>query len=172
MIKMVRIMKIFKLIINLLLVVILLTGIGCITMLVIGIQPYVVVSGSMEPEIPTGSLCFVDKRVTFNQVSTGMIIAFYDNSGTMITHRVSRMNKNGVITKGDANKVEDPGYVTASNYVGRNVHHIEKVGTFIEKVRSGSGKIIVIVSVIIILVLGVVVNSSGKSQVDDKVLKY
>ena len=27
-----------------------------------GIRPVVIVSGSMEPEIPTGSLCFVDTR--------------------------------------------------------------------------------------------------------------
>ncbi len=165
-------MKILKIIVNLLLVLILVTGIGCVAMMVIGIQPYVVVSGSMEPAIPTGSLCFIDKRVDFSQVSSGMVIAFSSTDGTMITHRVVRNTNGGWATKGDANKVEDPGVVTASNYVGRNINHIPKLGFMLESVRDGNGKYVVIIALIVILGLGVLVNSSGQEEKGPKIMKY
>jgi len=165
-------MKLLKVIVNLLLLLILVTGVGCVIMMIVGIQPYVVVSGSMEPEIPTGSLCFIDKRVTYNQVSSGMIIAFSSSDGTMITHRVTRSTKGGWATKGDANKVEDPQVVTQSNYVGRNIKHIPKIGAIIDSARSGSGKFIVIILLVIILGLGVVVNSPSGEKKGSQVMKY
>ena len=54
-----------------------------------GCQIYTVVSGSMEPAIPTGSIVYV-KETEASEVKKDDVIAFYggDNSGAIITHRV------------------------------------------------------------------------------------
>lgn len=55
-----------------------------------GIQPYVVYSGSMEPEIPTGAVVFT-KEGEFSP-KKGDIITFH-NGDTVVTHRVVKKEK-------------------------------------------------------------------------------
>ena len=90
-----------------------------------GYQLYTVVSGSMEPAIPVGSLVYI-KYVEPGDIETGDIIAFYgsDAQGSIITHRVvSNSNAMGeFITKGDANAENDMNPVTYEQYVGKMVH--------------------------------------------------
>ena len=52
----------------------------------LGYQIYEVVSGSMEPEIPVGSVIYV-KAAAPEEIGEGEIIAFMRNS-SVITHRV------------------------------------------------------------------------------------
>ena len=54
-----------------------------------GYEIYTVISGSMEPAVPTGSLVYI-KYVEPGDIETGDIIAFYgsDAQGSIITHRV------------------------------------------------------------------------------------
>ena len=68
-----------------------------------GIRPYVVYSGSMEPEISTGAVVFT-KEGEFSP-KKGDIITFH-NGDTVVTHRVVKKEKDIFITKGDANKTE------------------------------------------------------------------
>ena len=88
---------------------------------------YTVVSGSMEPAVPTGSLVYI-KYVEPGDIETGDIIAFYgsDAQGSIITHRVvSNSNAMGeFITKGDANAENDMSPVTYEQYVGKMVRSI------------------------------------------------
>ena len=83
-----------------------------------GIRPYVVYSGSMEPEIPTGAVVFT-KEGEFSP-KKGDIITFH-NGDTVVTHRVVKKEKDIFITKGDANKTEDPVPAEASQIIGRVV---------------------------------------------------
>ena len=66
-----------------------------------GIRPYVVYSGSMEPEIPTGAVVFT-KEGEFSP-KKGDIITFH-NGDTVVTHRVVKKEKDIFITKGDATR--------------------------------------------------------------------
>ena len=75
-----------------------------------GIRPYVVYSGSMEPEIQTGAV------VTFR------------NRDTVITHRVVKKQNGTWITKGDANKTADPVPVEESQIIGRVVFCLPYLG--------------------------------------------
>lgn len=52
------------------------------------IEPRIVLSGSMEPKIHTGSICFINKKVPYDKIKTGDIIAFKAGKNTMVTHRV------------------------------------------------------------------------------------
>ena len=75
-----------------------------------GLQIFEVVSGSMEPAIPTGSIVYVEETEP-SQAEEGDVIAFYSatGSGAVITHRVvqNRVVSGELITKGDANEKED-----------------------------------------------------------------
>ena len=52
-----------------------------------GLAPYAVLSGSMEPEYPTGSLIYV-RDVDPADVAVGDAITFELESGTLVTHEV------------------------------------------------------------------------------------
>ena len=129
-----------------------------------GYQLYTVVSGSMEPAVPTGSLVYI-KYVKPGDIETGDIIAFYgsDAQGSIITHRVvSNSNAMGeFITKGDANAENDMSPVTYEQYVGKMVRSIPKVGGIVQTITVGSGKTVlkcVIGLAIVLQVLAAVLN--------------
>ena len=69
----------------------------------LGYNAYSVVSGSMGPALPVGSVVYVESAGV-SQIRAGDIIAF-DDEGTVVTHRVieSRPQEGAFITKGDAN---------------------------------------------------------------------
>lgn len=52
-----------------------------------GVQVYSVISGSMEPEYPVGSLIYV-KEVKPSEVQVGDVITFVLSNKTPATHRV------------------------------------------------------------------------------------
>ena len=52
--------KIYNIVRTTFLVISLAVILGTVTMLGLNIHPYIIVSGSMEPAIMTGSLCFVN----------------------------------------------------------------------------------------------------------------
>lgn len=79
-----------------------------------GISPLVFRSGSMAPEITTGSLALA-RTISASEVQVGDVIAVKNDSGTSITHRVVSVtefnddNRAVAVTlKGDANPVDDP----------------------------------------------------------------
>ena len=86
-----------------------------------GFQMYTVISGSMEPAIPTGSLVYVRYEEPDTIVKDD-VIAFYSNNadGSIITHRVvSNSPAMGqFITKGDANEDYDKYKITPDMFVG------------------------------------------------------
>ena len=139
----------------------------CVPLIVpktMGYQLYTVVSGSMEPAVPTGSLVYI-KYVEPGDIETGDIIAFYgsDAQGSIITHRVvSNSNAMGeFITKGDANAENDMNPVTYEQYVGKMVRSIPKVGGIVQTITVGSGKTVlkcVIGLAIVLQVLAAVLN--------------
>ena len=53
----------------------------------VGLVPYAVLSGSMEPELPVGSLVYV-RAVDPSEVAVGDTITFELESGTLVTHEV------------------------------------------------------------------------------------
>ena len=59
----------------------------------IGLQPYVVTSGSMEPKYPVGSLIYVE-NVEVEEISVGEAITFYlQGSKTVATHQVYEIDR-------------------------------------------------------------------------------
>ena len=64
-----------------------------------------ITSSSMWPALKQGDLVLI-KNVKQNQLKIGDIIVYKNEQGFTI-HRIVRLNKENLITKGDANNVED-----------------------------------------------------------------
>ena len=69
-----------------------------------GLTPYAVLSGSMEPEYPVGSLIYV-KDADPSSVEVGQAITFRQGSGTLVTHQVYEIDSEQQLfyTQGIAN---------------------------------------------------------------------
>lgn len=124
---------------------------------VFGYQMYHVLSGSMEPEIPVGSLIYVREGVQ-EEVQEDEIIAFYgsEEDTGIITHRVVQNNVvSGTFrTKGDANEQEDPIPVPYGNYIGTVTFHVPRLGMLLVAMTSTYGKI----AAVCMILFGVVLN--------------
>lgn len=100
------------------------------------IEPRIVLSGSMEPKIHTGSICFINKKVPYDKIKTGDIIAFKAGKNTMVTHRVISVTNAGFETKGDANKVSDGISTNKTNYRGKTILSIPYANPFVIVYRT------------------------------------
>ena len=111
-----------------------------------------VVSGSMEPEIPTGSLIWV-KACEPSEVAEGDVISFYSRdvsiAGQINTHRVIAIEFDGAEyqfeTKGDANLNADSFAVYGSDVIGKVVHVSSVLGKLAALVGSRVGLLIIVV---------------------------
>ena len=117
---------------------------GLIIPKLMGYDAYVVVSGSMEPAIPVGSIVYSHKTDPA-QLNEGDVIVFTDpaRGTTPITHRVVSNDRDRciIITKGDANAREDADPVTYDNVMGKVGLHIPHLGFVASVFTSTLGKI-------------------------------
>lgn len=137
--------KILPALCNLVGTLILLAVIGsCLPMILpqfLGYQIYNIVSGSMAPEIPVGSVVYVESAQP-ETVVEGDVIAFFSGN-TVITHRVvaNRTLEGVFTTKGDANEGEDLEAVPYQALIGRVVWHAPLLGGLMEIYTSTVGKV-------------------------------
>lgn len=90
-----------------------------------GLMPYGIVSGSMEPTIPVGSLAFVDIGDRSPEVRD--VVAFRAGD-QVVTHRVIDVSLDGYVTKGDANETRDPNVLQGSQVLGVYRTHVPVLG--------------------------------------------
>lgn len=109
-----------------------------------GYEVYNVVSGSMEPAIPVGSVIYVE-TLPPEDVAEGDVIAFH-GSDSIIAHRVvkNRVGEGEFITKGDANAENDMNPVGYQELIGRVCLHYPVAGALLEVGTSNIGKIYMI----------------------------
>ena len=136
-----------------------------------GYEPFEIVTGSMEPEIPVGSAVYAKTGEDLTQISEGDIIAFYEG-GTVTVHRVvtNRTTLGEFVTKGDANNAEDLQPVLYDNVIGPAVAHYPYLGRAMAIFSSTAGKVylalIVACGVMLILLAGRVRSSRAKRAHD------
>lgn len=119
----------------------------------LGMKSFAVLSGSMEPKIPVGSIVFVDE-VESATLQTGDVITYNLSGSTMVTHRVVEVDveNQSIITKGDANEVEDGAPVSFSQVVGKMKMHVPYLGYISIYIRTPLG-IAAACGVLIVVVL-------------------
>jgi signal peptidase I len=121
---------------------------ACLTLVIpklAGYDSYVVVSGSMEPSIPVGSIVYSEETDPA-LLRAGDVIVFVDptRGTTPITHRVVSNNpfKESIITKGDANTNQDINPVTYENVIGIVRAHVPRIGFTAAMFTSRLGKLV------------------------------
>lgn len=133
-----------------------------------GFRPYMVLSGSMEPNLQVGDIV-VSKNVSQNQVEIGDIITFEDENGATITHRVVDIiikdGKKLYQTKGDNNSAKDVGLVSIENVKGEYTFKISGAGRIVTQIITPRGLILII----LIMTIGYI-NTSKKS--DRKIARH
>lgn len=125
----------------------------------VGLQVFVVLSGSMEPTYHTGSLIYV-KKVDPYTIQEGQPITFMMSETTVATHRVV-----GIVpdeedptvirfrTKGDANDTEDGGLVHYKNVIGRPVFSIPYLGYVADYIQHPPGRYVALSAGAVLLLL-------------------
>ena len=112
-----------------------------------------VVSGSMEPTIPTGSLCIVNIRVPYEEIREGDVIVYLRKSdGLRIIHRVIAVTDEGLVTKGDHNQIADGLSTTAENFYGKSLLHIPGLGKIAMKAKTPAGLAIIGAALVAVLI--------------------
>lgn len=119
-----------------------------------GVQVYSVVSGSMEPEYPVGSLIYV-KDINPSEIEVNDVITYVLPSETPSTHRVVRIDEENQLfyTKGDANETEDGAPVHFKNLIGTPVFKIPYLGYVAYYIQHPPGMYIAIAAGAVLLIL-------------------
>ena len=114
---------------------------ACITLLpfIAGYRPVVVLSGSMEPSYPVGSMIYY-KASSFEDIKEGDAITFKLGGGALATHRViQKDNENQEFTtKGDNNQTEDVQPISYEAVVGKTgkiaIPYVGFIGSYTREV--------------------------------------
>ena len=129
---------------------------------VLGYSAFRVLTGSMEPEIPTDSFIVV-KHVGASEIEEGDVISFFlpdpAYGGDVNTHRVVSIEEEGgsrsFVTRGDANHVDDKYLVTSDHLIGKVVFVSHAIGVVI---RLMSNPLLFIPLIIIPLLIILICN--------------
>lgn len=138
---------------------------------IIGIKPFIVLSGSMENAVKTGSVAYINTHVKAEDIKIGDIIAF-SVGNTQVTHRVIGINKySSFITKGDANKNEDLAPVKFEDFKGKTIFSIPYLGKFMTMCKTRMGKFIIFLIIglnILCLMFSKETDKKAKKKIDNK----
>ena len=125
----------------------------------LGLQVYTVLSGSMEPEYPVGSLIYV-KTVDYRELQAGDAITFLLDKDTIVTHRIIEILPDEedpktirFFTQGDANDTPDAQSVHYKNILGTPVFTIPYMGYVSNYIQNPPGMYIAISAGAILLML-------------------
>ena len=156
--------KIWNVVYSVIVAVVVLLAVAFVGVRVVGLQPFTVLSGSMEPTYHTGSLIYV-KSVEPQDVHVGDPITFVLNEDLVVaTHRVIEIDAENerFYTKGDANESADGSPVHFNNLIGVPVFTIPLLGYVANFVTNPPGMYIALAGVAVLLLLTFVPDWSKK----------
>lgn len=111
-----------------------------------GIRSFVVVSGSMQPTLPVGSVVYV---MPSQEYLVGSIVAFTNAASQTVTHRVVSINDKAdgryYRLKGDANNSADSDEIKGSTIIGKSFFSIPYIGRLVQLLRTPVGFIALII---------------------------
>ncbi len=123
-----------------------------------GFSGMLVLSGSMQSEIPKGSLV-INRSVDPETLKVGDDITYLANSTTTVTHRIVDIigsyedtGERAFQTQGIENPEPDEALVPAGNVVGKVIWHSHMLGSIAETITDNFPVIIFFIVVIVILI--------------------
>ena len=127
-------------------------AVALVGMRIFGFQAFTVLSGSMEPNYPVGSMIYVQPK-DYKTLQIGDTISFVANeSGTVVTHRIVDIaidEKDANVwrfkTKGDANDTADAKLVHYKNVIGTPIITIPLIGFVAHNIQQPPGIYITLV---------------------------
>ena len=148
-------MRIWNAITSLAVALVLILAVLLVGVRLFGLQPYCILSGSMEPTYPTGALIYV-RETPAQEIEVGDAITFVLNEDLVVaTHRVIAIDseKQQFTTQGDANASADGQPVHFQNLIGQPVFCIPYLGYVSNYVTQPPGLYVAIVFAVILLLL-------------------
>lgn len=140
--------KIWNWVSTLLVTVVVLLAIALVGVRLVGLQPFVVLSGSMRPTYEVGSLIYV-KSVDYKELKVGDPITYMLSQDTVVTHRIIEVLPDPedpdtlrYFTQGDANDIPDSTSVHYKNIIGKPVFSIPYLGYVSDYIQNPPGKYI------------------------------
>lgn len=140
---------------------------------VMGWVPLAVLSGSMEPTIPTGSQIVVERVESdedIAEIALGDVITFLPHPGdpTLVTHRVVQVHQHSdgstsFTTRGDNNDADDPERVAAKQVRGTLLYHVPWMGHLTTAIGNHQKSVAVVAIAVGLLAFAVWQLSSGVS---------
>lgn len=150
----------------------------CLLIIILGIQAYnklivrdetagilgynykTVLTGSMEPAIPVGSIVITKEQSSYEIED---IISFQEE-GAIITHRIITIDRERYITKGDANNVADTEEVQQKQILGKVILTIPLLGYLVMWLMSPVG----IISLFIIIGIWYIATGRNRGAGNEK----
>jgi len=146
--------KVWNIVSGVIVAIIVVAAILLVGVRLIGLQVFTVLSGSMEPEYPTGSLIYVKpikSEEARKNLQPGDVITFMLSGDTVATHRivapVPDEEDPSIIryrTKGDANDAEDGTMVHYMNIIGKPIFKIPYLGYVSSYIQNPPGTYVAI----------------------------
>lgn len=152
---------------NIVLILLLLTGLFCIGLLykskinhekvpvIFGLTPISILTGSMRPYLDPGDMVVINTRL--KDIKVGDVIVFSKNN-LLITHRIVGIdNREGVLvykTKGDDNNTPDENIVYKEQLIGGVILKIPFGGYIADKISSRIGFALFIIVPLMLLIGG------------------
>ena len=121
-----------------------------------GLSFYEVITDSMTPEYPVGSVIYVEK-IQPEKVKVDDVITFSIGTDTsqVMTHRVVAIDSENqtFTTKGDANKDVDVSPVAFQRVLGKPVYSIKHMGVWVQVFESTEGRVLLGVLLVLVFAL-------------------
>lgn len=140
-----------------------------VSKLIFGVEMKAVLTASMEPELPVGSLLIISPA-DYKDIQIGDDITFVrDNNLTLVTHRVIEKDDKTqhITTQGIANNSAD--FPTSyDNVVGKVVFHIPLVGYFAIWTATLKGKIICGIIIAALVAFSILLSVTGKEKLKEE----
>ena len=118
-----------------------------------------VLTGSMEPKIPQGSVV-INQWADQKNLKVGDVITYQrsaDKKIIYVTHRIIKIDKTGLLwrfeTKGDANPAADFGLVTQAGIEGKVILMIPFIGYLIELFKTPMGFMLLVALPLLIFIV-------------------
>jgi len=136
----------------------------------LGWELQVVLSGSMGPALPPGSVSFV-QPTNSQALKLGDLLVFDlpRDPSQQVTHRIVEIRAKGgtieFLTKGDANNAPDDYWVPEANVRGTVRGHVPYIGYIVPYVRTPVGYFVLVVIPAAIIIHGEIRTILGSARV-------
>ena len=119
-----------------------------------------VLSGSMEPALPVGSLLFIHREETYE---IGAIVTYEEENGSLVTHRLISLENGEAVTKGDANNTGDTPFA-ASQIRGEVKAVLPGVGSVLLWLKTPPGLCTILLVGVLLLLAGFWIRKGRKAH--------